>query len=699
MTQAATAAPATGIKRRWPRVAIAVVLVLLGALGICELMGWPFLATPLAKLLSDKLDRRVSFSAPDNISVASDGFSVRFLGGISAHLPFLEIAAPPWSQVPHLVRARDVSLDLRYIDLWRTREDQPLRIERLQAVELDSELERLADGRASWKFKPQTVPDPNPLRPLAIPVFGRLQVNKGTLHYRDVPLKIDVNAQLSLVDGATALTTSPVPQPTAAGPVAANTAPVNALRLNATGRYRNLPLKVELVSSGLLPWAAEGAAAVAVPLTLDATIGTAVLAFKGTAADALHLGGFSGRFTLKGPSLAAVGDPVGVTLPTTPAFRSKGVVVRRGKTWNVVIDEAIIGVSHLKGALTYETDRAVPLLAGQLSGPRLLLADLGPAVGVTPTSAKTATGRVLPDRPFDLPSLRVMDANVLLDFDELDLGSDLLEPLRPMHAHLELADGVLTLRDLAARTATGEFKGDLRLDGRNSVAVWNANLRWKDLQLERWIHQKRTGNAPPFISGRLSGSTALQGQGRSTAQILGTLKGKFNTELRDGAMSHLVIEAAGIDIAQALGLLIKGDKALPVTCGVADLTAKDGIFRPHVMVIDTPDSTFWIDGTLSLATEAIDLRAVVSPKDFSPLALRTPLHVRGTLAKPAVSIEKGPLARKLATAALLALANPLAALLPLLDRGDPDAAKKDAIGCRELVQRGNARRAMAAGSK
>ena len=73
---------------------------------------------------------------------------------------------------------------------------------------------------------------------------------------------------------------APVPQDKAAGPAAANTAPVNALRLNATGRYRNLPLKVELVSSGLLPWAAEGAAAVAVPLTLDATI---------PVADARHL--------------------------------------------------------------------------------------------------------------------------------------------------------------------------------------------------------------------------------------------------------------------------------------------------------------------------------------------------------------------------------------------------------------------------
>ena len=123
---------------------------------------------------------------------------------------------------------------------------------------------------------------------------------------------------------------------------------------------------------------------------------------------------------------------------------------------------------------------------------------------------------------------------------------------------------------------------------------------------------------------------------------------------------------------------------------MADLVATGGVFRPRVFVIDTTDSAIWIDGTLSLAKEALDLKAVVTPKDFSPLTLRTPLLVRGTFADPVVSIEKGPLGRKLATSFLLALVNPFAALIPLLDQGDAAEAKSGAAGCHALMQRSKA---------
>jgi hypothetical protein len=106
------------------------------------------------------------------------------------------------------------------------------------------------------------------------------------------------------------------------------------------------------------------------------------------------------------------------------------------------------------------------------------------------------------------------------------------------------------------------------------------------------------------------------------------------------------------------------------------------------MVLDTRDSVIWIDGSLSMASEAIDLRAVVSPKDFSPLTLRTPLRVRGSFAAPEVSLDKTPIARKLAAALLLALLNPLAALIPFIDPGDgTTTTTRTADACQSLMQR------------
>ena len=698
-----------------------LALVLIG-LGIGESLGWPMLAGPLQRLMADTLDRRVSLSSaePDADQAA---FSVRFLGGVKLRAAQLEIGAPSWSNSPHLLLARDVALDLRYTDLWHAYRGQPLRVERLQASTLDGNLERLADGRASWQFRP--TPTRAPAQPLVLPQFGSLQVADGTLRYRDKPFELSVDAQLSLAESSVMARARVAPAapmaPAAPAASAASAAtsssvvtqqmPANGLRVNASGHYRQFPLKLTLSSSGVLPWAADPALAAPVPVTVNATVGRASLLFNGSAVDALSLGGLSGRFSLKGPSLAAVGDPVGVTLPTTGAFRTDGLIVKEGNTWRVKVDDATVGASRLNGAFTYEAGLAVPTLSGRLGGTRLLLADLGPVVGTTPAvasaeaaeqgdavgkplanTAKTK-GKVLPDRPFDLAALRVMDANVLIDIRDVDLNTKLLEPLRPLHAHLQLAGGVLTITDIDARTAEGRLMGMLRLDGRTANALWNTDVRWDGVRLERWLKLARAEGAPPYVSGRLNGRAVLRGQGRSTAEILASLKGTVRSQLRDGSISHLVIEAAGIDVAQSLGVLLVGDDSLKVQCAVADLAADGGVLRPRVMVIDTTDSTLLIDGSLSLATEVMDLRAVVSPKDFSPMSLRTPLLVRGSFAKPQVSLDKGPLGRKLAAAALLALVNPLAGLIPLLDPGDSAAADRDAAACPGVAVRAAAKTA------
>ena len=678
-------ARARSVRGLW--IAGATVATLVIALGICEAVGWPFLAAPMQHWLSDALQRRVSLSADP---ATRPTVEIHLLGGIDIRAAHIEIGAPHWSQTPYMLRARDAQLKLGYGDVWRARSGEPLRVRELRAGALDGHVERLADGRASWQFGPRT-DEPDTRRPTQIPLFGRLQVESGTLVYRDALVAIDLDARYSLVDQSRV--------PAADGAASGN---ATGLVFDARGSYQKQPLRIGLQTAGVLPVIAEDAAALALPVKLDARIGGAHIVFDGTATDALHLSSLRGRFTVQGPSLAAVGDPLHVTLPTTPPFRAEGLLAKQGLVWNAVVDRATIGTSRLSGAFTYDPRPARPMLAGRLTGSKLLLADLGPAVGApaktspavpavapTPAAQKPAAkpGHVLPDRAFDLPSLRAMDANVLVDIDNLDLGSSLLEPLRPLRTHLMLSDGVLRLREIEARTGQGQLFGSVQFDGRTAQALWNADLRWSGVQLERWIHQPRAGQAPPYATGSLSGEARVTGQGRSTAAILGSLRGGVRMHLTGATISHLAVEAAGLDIAEGLGLLIKGDDTLTVQCSVADLAAEQGVLRPRALVLDTSDSTLWVDGTVSLATEKLDLRVVTSPKDFSPLTLRTPLTLRGTFANPSVSIDKGRLGPRLGAAALLALANPLAAIVPLIDAGNSADAKREADACRVLARR------------
>ena len=677
--------------RRRPalRIAAGVVAALAVAFGVGEALGWPFLVGPMQRALATALDRRVGFTADAG---AGSTVSIRLLGGLSIRAANIDIGAPAWSAEPHTLVAQEAQLKLAYIDLWRAWRGAPLRVRTLEAATLDARLERLADGRSSWQFGPVRA-DAARVLPV-LPQFDRLQVDAGTLQLNDAPLAVDARASFSLREAGDA--TDAVGA--TAGPGTTAKAPAG-LQLQALGHYGKFPLKVDLRAAGASQ-AVQSGAVVPWPVSLDAHIGRAIIVFKGTATDPLHFAGLQGEFTLKGPSLAAVGDPVHITLPTTGAFTAHGVVAKQDALWNVVLAEMGIGSSRLAGAFTFDPRPAVPLLAGRLTGTRLLLADLGPAVGArapaataaTPTAAdlpagSTRPGRVLPDRPFDLPALRAMNANVLVDIDTVDLGSGLLEPVKPLRAHLVLADAVLALRDLDARTGQGRLTGNVQLDGRQSLALWTSDLRWSGVRLERWIHQARANNAAPYVSGNLSGQARVAGQGKSTAAILGSLRGTVRMQVQNGSISHLLVEAAGIDLAQGLGMLIKGDDSLPIHCMVADMVADQGLLRPRALVIDTSDSTLWMEGSVSLATEALELDVHVAPKDFSPLTLRTPIHLRGTFLAPRVSLDTGRLGARVGVAALLGLLNPVAALIPFIDVGSADEAQRGAAGCAQLARR------------
>jgi AsmA family protein len=661
----------------WPLGALALLIV---AFAAGEASGWRFLAGPSERWLSRHLQREVRFGSADGPG-GDSGFRLSLLGRVRLQLGELEIANPAWSRMGPMVQARQAALTLRYRDLIAARDGDALQVAGLQADGLQLRLERRQDGQASWQFGARAAASPE--RPAAINGvhFESLVVRDGQLQLADAATGLQLDGQFGYLPGIWN------GQPGWTG--------------QAQGRYQGWPVMVKLRTGTLLP-EADSLQAVEVPLVFSGGAGQARLEFDGKVRDLFGQRTVAGRYQLRGPSLAAVGDPLGVTLPSTPPFVMKGHIQRDGDRWTTHVDMAEIGRSRLAGDFDFRrSPGTLPILTGELRGQALWLQDLGPAIGtrVTPTlgtaalppPARPASGpqgaRVLPDRPLDLPSLSVMQADVRIKLDRLELGHPRLESMRPLRAHLTLKDAVLTIDDLDATLAKGRVWGRVTLDGRQKVAVWNVDLSANDLRLEQWISQSRGEGKPPYVAGELAGRIALQGRGRSVAELLGSSSGNGRVVWSDGTLSHLVLEAAGIDLAQAIGVMLRGDEALPVTCGAADLLVKNGQVEPRLLVVDTRDSTVWGSGSLSLADERLDLVAHVAPKDISPLALRTPLHVRGTLGDPDISLEKGPLARRAVPALLLGLVNPLAALLPLIDTGS-DEARERLAGCYRVAQRG-----------
>ncbi len=701
---------------------LALLLLLVIGLAACEAARWPFLKAPLEKRLSAALGRPVTFG---------DSFGVQLLGSIKLHSDRIDIGDEPPASQP-LLHAENARLELpwhtviaRLHDRGHAAGDEPLQVSALDVDRLDVRLRRDADGHANWQFgplAPHAASAPAPAT-AGLPDFGELVVRDGHVRIDDDLMRLHADATVRTREGADAAppdedaassaSAASAPAPAhapaplgasaavaaasgivhavavaasatsvALSPASASSSPSLAttdiphgLRIEAQGTFRGEPLKGWLGSSGALPLvAAAGESGQAAPLQLALDLGPTKVRMTGQGRDLLKLRDLDGDVHITGPSLADAGDVFGLTLPATPRFAFHAKMSRRGNLWTADVLDAEVGSSHLHGPMTFDSGQKPPMLKGKLQSPHFALKDLGPAFGGANADRpkESAQGRLLPNRDWDIPSLRAMDADVDLRFAHLDLGTSVLADIAPLDTHVVLKGGVLQLRDIVASTADGRITGHVTLDARNPHALWNADLVGTNIELARFITipDKHEAGQHGYISGKLGTHVEVTGTGKNPAALLATMNGQAQVWIHDGTLSHLVVEAGGIDLAQALGVLVQGDHPLPLVCAAGRLKIAEGVVRPDFLIVDTADTTFDARGGVSLATERLDLDVMAHPHDFSPLTLRTPVHVDGTFRDPKVHLQLAPVAKKGVLAAALAAISPPAALLALFDFGE-----------------------------
>ncbi len=692
--------------QRAPRLRIAALalpaLVVLGgaAVAIAEARGWPFLRAPMARGLARAAGVPVDFGQD------ADRFALKLIGRPSLEAASLTVGAAPGPAAPYLLSGRDLRLAWRWSDAWRWwRGSTALRVASLDARTLDVNLLRDGDGRATWQIGPgasKGSPPPAGQARLDLTQIGMLSLGGGRIAFDDQPLATQLVVTIEGRENADAGSRSQ-----------------SGWHARVEGRWKALPLRLAVVTGGAMPLVADVTTA-DIGLRVEGQVGSARVVFDGCAGALLGALRLDGELKFSGPSLARVAAPLGLSLPQTPPFELEGHLSHDLGLWQLNARRVTTRKSRLRGEFRYDTRTDPPKLTGQLNGTRLALADLGPAIGAPASGTAAApsawppnaAGRVLPQRKFDLPSLKAIDADVQVAFDELDFGTDALAPLRNVTTRVVLKAGRLALQQLKATVAGGTLSGTSSYASTGAAAQWTARMRLTGVDVAGWLRGTQTSqaaDAPPaaptqtaklkqerqqarqggdqlvrnYVTGALDAEFDVRGTGESTSQILSTLNGRFDLTLRDGTLSHLATEAAGLDLAQGLGVIIRGDRPLPLRCARIQATARNGIVRTDRGVIDNADSTLLLAGELNLKDESLALVATSRPKDFSPLSLRTPVTVRGTLARPRIGVEDGKLVGKVGVAAALGAAlGPLAALIPLIDFGRKEAGDPCAVNAR-----------------
>lgn len=636
-------APALPRLLKWLALALLTPLVL--AVLFILVFGWNWLRAPIERMALEKTGRVLSIQGDMHVTLGWPRPRVR----ASA----VSFANPAWAQEKQMFTADAVEVTLDLTQLLQNKLVLPeLRLERPVVF-----LEQGSAGRQSWLLDQQQQ-DPG-----ARIQIDRLTLDQGKLGFDDAARKTSIRAELASV-----------------APGAGSSADAG-LTFSAHGQYKGQTLKA--AGSGA-PVLALRDDSTPYPLTIDASVGQTRVRAQGSITSLLKFTAVDLRMALNGDNLAQLYPLLGIAFPVTRSYATAGHLQHSGGNWSYEKFSGRIGSSDIAGSLEVKTSGPRPVLTAELTSNLLDLSDLGPLIGARPGSVKAAKkaaeqlpsalssnavatparARVLPDVPFNTESWGSVDAEVGLRAKALKRDKEL--PLEDLVTHLSLKDAVLTLDPLNFGLAGGELNTVIKLDGRANPIKAHAKVRARKVLLAKLFP---TVDLNKNSIGQINGEFDLSGQGNSVARMLGSASGKVGLVVSGGEISKLMMEQAGLHLWEILQLSLSGDKLIKLRCAVADFEVKGGKMQTDALVLDTQVTTLLGTGNIDLAQERLDLTFNQKTKATSPLALRSPIYIRGSFAKPEVGVDKTRVAVRALGAVVLGLVNPLLALVPLIDAG------------------------------
>ncbi|RQT73930.1 AsmA family protein [Burkholderia cepacia] len=474
--------------------------------------------------------------------------------------------------------------------------------------------------------------------------------------------------------------------------------PTYAFGLKVDGRYKNVPISGTGKLGGVL---AIQDASRPFPLQADVKAGDTRLAIVGTLTDPMHLAAIDLRLWLQGTSMSHLYQLTGITLPDTPPYATEGRLIgnfkRRASTFRYENFNGRVGGSDLGGTLVYEQREPRPKLSGELVSNLLQFSDLAPVIGADTAASKARRGdttrqppdRVLPVETFRTDRWRALDADVKFTGRKLIKSSNL--PITNLYTHIVMQDGVLSLEPLQFGVAGGTLATTAHLDGSGTPLKGRFTVAARHLKLKQLFPTQKVMQS---ALGEINGDASLSATGNSPAALAATSTGEVKALVTDGRISRLLMEAAGLNVANVVYEKLFGNNDVKINCAAIDFVATNGMLDPKVFALDTDDALINVDGPISLRDETLDLKIHPHTKGFRIFSLRSPLYAKGTFKNPKVGVDAGALALRAGAMVGLGLINPFAALIPLIAPSN----NRD-VPCSELFGQINAKAAQRAAAK
>jgi hypothetical protein len=608
-------------------IVIAVVLFLMFA-------DWNMLRGPIGRFASARLDRTVQLRGDLNVHPFS--WTPR------AEINDLYVADTRWSGTDHLARIDRVEVAIKILPLLKG----DVILQRLALVKPDINLARSPDGKANWKFK-----EPKNKKPGKAPIVRQLFIQDGRIRYRDRQRGLMVNAAAS----------------------ASETQNGGGFRLAGDGSINGEPFRLR-VGGGPLIYISKDK-----PYPFDARIdaGSTRLVARGSINEPFDLARFGSSVDLSGPDLNRLYGLTGLALPNTPPYRVRGRLERRGTLYQVTRLNGTVGDSDVGGTLSIETKGERPFLKADLRSRRLDFDDMATIFGGAPDPRETASAeqkavaaklksqqRLLPDATLQVDRVRAMDAEVKYRATSI-LAPGL--PLKDASLGVDLKAGLLKVQNIRVGFPQGQLTGYANIDARKTTPLVDMDLRMSGVRLEQFL--TKTGATP--ISGTLVARAKLAGSGNSVHRFASNADGSVTVVVPGGQVREAFAELIGINVIKGLGLLLSKDTGTTdLRCAVADFRVQDGNLLARQILVDTEPVLITGNGGGSLDNETLNLVLKGNPKKFRLVSLNAPVTIQGSIRAPKIGVRPGgAIAQGGIAAALGAMINPIAAILPFVDPG------------------------------
>ena len=621
---------------------------------------WDILRGPINRYVSAELGRR--FEITERLSVNPGRTTTVRLEG-------LEFANPEWASEPYLVKAKAAEFDIKLLPLLFGKVDLP----RIALFEPQIGLQIEPDGRRTWALSRDTSDTS------AAPRIGALTVDRGTLKYRAAAQGADMTALFTLNPESTVSQAGSAQLP---------------LSYKLAGKWNNESFVANGRTGGVLQLSRD--LTQPFPIEVNAQSGKTTLKAEGSVANLQEFSGLNATVDIQGRNLEELYKLAGVVLPSTPPYKLRGQLSKRGKVWDASQIQGVLGKSDLAGSMSFDTSQKVALLTGKVQSKVLDFDDLRPVIGLQVKTSATATvtklktnaspaqkpvatnasRKVLPTATLDLAKLKAMNADVI--YSALDIRHVKELPLDKGSVHVKLNNGILRLEPLALGVAGGSLAGQITIDVNVVPAAFDTRFDLRAVQLNKLFP---TIENTKSSYGKVSGRVGLKGRGNSMAQMLGSASGDVAVLMGKGELSNILLEYMGLDGGEIIKFFFSGDRNVQLRCAAAAFEVRQGLMSSKVIVLDTSDTVINGSGQINLANETLELVLKPEPKDKSILSLRSPLNIGGTFAAPTAGPDKAALAGRAGLAIALGVINPLLALLATIETGPgQDADCSAALG-------------------